>query len=551
MSDDSQATVVHRGPRPGRSVLARVVWGVLTVVIAFGLALGYALYAQRGLLDRMIRVNDGYVPLTRDLDATMRETATWGRIIGDTDPVVVRQALRAYRTLTPQPTRIDALLVRVQDATTSLSQTAANADEVAFLQNVTTTLATLRAELAPISENADALLLRLEGGDDAIVVQDQTLRQIRQFERRVRDLAQVVEARTRTEVDTIDGTEARIAGQALALGVAAVLLAMIILGVLARALRPVRALTQAATALRSGVWTETDLPAPDDEIGILAHEFRDMARAIIDRDRRLSRQNDELERAYRELLDAQRARVESERLAAIGEMSSRITHELRNPLSSIRLNASMLAEELETDGVPDPDAREMAHAILRQVDRLTRLTEDYLSMARPAPAATEVDLTALARTVADEVRAVMRIPPVSVQVLGPPCVVAGSADALRGLLLNLLQNAVRAAQENEAVAPPTVWISTEVSDTMCRLRVQDSGPNVPVGLRARLFAPFVTSHPQGTGLGLNISQRTAQDHGGELTWEAAPPAPPGEETPPSGASFLLQIPVASSRDSIA
>ena len=95
-----------------------------------------------------------------------------------------------------------------------------------------------------------------------------------------------------------------------------------------------------------------------------------MADAIRERDGRLRNQNIALEEAYGALLDAQRAQVRAERLAAIGEVSSRITHELRNPLSSLGLNVEMLADELPEGGSAE-EARALLAAIEGELQRLT------------------------------------------------------------------------------------------------------------------------------------------------------------------------------------
>ena len=148
---------------------------------------------------------------------------------------------------------------------------------------------------------------------------------------------------------------------ALAVGVGAALLSQ-------RLLAPIQTLTEGVKAVAAGDLTRKVEVRSDDEIGLLAREFNAMAAS-------LDRQRDELRRA--------------ERLAAVGRISAQITHEIRNPLNAIGLNAELLAEELEAS----PGARRArpcssSRAISREVDRLNGVAEEYLRFARlPRPAA--------------------------------------------------------------------------------------------------------------------------------------------------------------------
>src|SRR5262249_32451209 len=149
-------------------------------------------------------------------------------------------------------------------------------------------------------------------------------------------------------------------------------LAAILLGLLAtvlsqRLLSPIRTLTQAAVRIGRGDYAAEVPTEAADEVGVLARAFNQMAASLAERERELRGKQDALARA--------------EKLATIGRVAAQITHEIRNPLSSIGLNAELLAEEIPEGSPGAAEARRLCAAIAREVDRLTEITEDYLRMA--------------------------------------------------------------------------------------------------------------------------------------------------------------------------
>src|SRR5204863_2163841 len=130
------------------------------------------------------------------------------------------------------------------------------------------------------------------------------------------------------------------------------------------ALAPLRRLAASAKQIARGDYRQRVDVASGDEIGALAGEFNAMAAALEERELRL---------------------IRSERLAAVGKIAAQITHEVRNPLSSIGLNAELLEEEL--GALPGgAESRQIASAIVKEVDRLAAITEQYLRFARlPRP----------------------------------------------------------------------------------------------------------------------------------------------------------------------
>jgi two-component system, NtrC family, sensor kinase len=226
--------------------------------------------------------------------------------------------------------------------------------------------------------------------------------------------------------------------------------------------------------------------------------------------------------------------LQSERLAAIGRLAAQITHEIRNPLSSVALNIELLGDDLVHLPVErQKEAGSILGAVGKEVDRLTQITEGYLRFAKlPAPrkiAGDVGDLLAdiVAFTQADAAKAGVMLE-LHVEPDLPP--VPHDPARLRQAVLNLLRNGVEAAGRGGTVR---VGARVSPSGKGARVSVEDTGPGVPDDVKARLFQPFFTTKPQGTGLGLMLAREIVLEHKGELEVETSPLG---------GASFTIELP---------
>jgi signal transduction histidine kinase len=198
-------------------------------------------------------------------------------------------------------------------------------------------------------------------------------------------------------------------------------------------------------------------------------------------------------------------------------MAAHVTHEVRNPLSSIGLNVEMLEEELAGAG---PEAKELLRAIHKEIDRLTSITEEYLELARlPRPSLATEDLGALVRESADFVRPELSAHGVKLEVRVEDAMPLVQLDEsqIRQVLLNLLKNA-REAMPSGGV----VELRVERADGGVALRVIDHGTGMSEEQRARIFDPFYTTKARGTGLGLPLSQQIVVAHGGVIRCDSEP-----------------------------
>ena len=219
--------------------------------------------------------------------------------------------------------------------------------------------------------------------------------------------------------------------------------------------------------------------------------------------------------------------VSAQRMAAWGDVARRIAHEIKNPLTPIRLSAERIRRKYRTQ-VKDPEELEQyTDIIVRQTNDLRRIVDEFSKFARmPEPDRRETDLTALVKA------AVMLQengqPGVTFQSDLPlrPDLMELDATMIGQALTNLIKNAGEAIEEkkeksNNPFFMPEIRVSLQVSDTHSTIRIADNGTGLPPD-RARLFEPYVTTREKGTGLGLPIVKKIIEEHGGTLILSDAP-----------------------------
>ena len=223
------------------------------------------------------------------------------------------------------------------------------------------------------------------------------------------------------------------------------------------------------------------------------------------------------------LLDRERL-ARTERLALVGQMLAQITHEVRNPLNAMSLNAELLAEDVQ-----DEEARAMLATISDEIGRLERLTGRYLELSRGRRAElSPADPLEIVRDVVRVEEAAFAREDVQVDITGDAGGVGElDVDAARRALRNVLLNAVEAGARG-------VQVRVSRRDGNVRIVVQDDGPGMSEDAVSQAFDPFFTTKTQGTGLGLAISRQELEDVGGELRCEA---------TSASGSTFSIDLPV--------
>jgi nitrogen fixation/metabolism regulation signal transduction histidine kinase len=275
-----------------------------------------------------------------------------------------------------------------------------------------------------------------------------------------------------------------------------------------RITRPVEALTAAATRIATGALDAQVVEKASGEVGELVQAF--------------NRMTADLERTTSAL-------VASERVAAWQEVARRLAHEIKNPLTPIKMSLETLMAASDAKS-PQFDAlfKESAVVVLEEVERLRRIVDEFSRFARlPKPQLAPLDLSELAA----QVVALYASPPPGLSLTFTPCPglrVQADRDQVMQVLVNLIKNAFEAMPHGGRVD-----VKVARDGKHAALVVQDSGPGIKVEDRARILEPYFTTKEGGTGLGLAIAARICQEHQGRLDV--------GGE-PGQGAQFTVVLP---------
>jgi signal transduction histidine kinase len=218
-----------------------------------------------------------------------------------------------------------------------------------------------------------------------------------------------------------------------------------------------------------------------------------------------------------EKLRLERELAERERLALMGQMAASISHNLKNPLGSMK---TILQVQLENPELPD-SMRVETKMVLEEVGRLSTKLNQLLQFSRPAVRGGSAIGSCDARVVVEEVAGLLsheaerRGVQMQIRVSGGSALVAASAEGVNDIASNLVVNALEATPRGGHV-----MVSAASNDGVCTLAVEDSGPGIPAALREKILQPFFTTKSQGTGLGLAIVARRVAEFGGKVEWES-------------------------------
>ncbi len=222
-------------------------------------------------------------------------------------------------------------------------------------------------------------------------------------------------------------------------------------------------------------------------------------------------------RLIEEKLQLERELAERERLAVLGQMAASISHNLKNPLGSIK---TILQVQLESAELPE-SIRGETKMVLEEIGRLSSKLNQLLQFSRPAIRGGVFVASCDARVVAEEVSGVLRHEAerrgvaLDVAVVAEGAKLAASAEAVSEILSNLVVNALEATARGGRVK-----VSGSANGDGFLFAVEDDGPGIPESVREKILQPFFTTKTQGTGLGLAIVARRVAEFGGNLDWES-------------------------------
>jgi signal transduction histidine kinase len=230
-----------------------------------------------------------------------------------------------------------------------------------------------------------------------------------------------------------------------------------------------------------------------------------------------------------QLQEQERERLRSEQMAALGQLAAGVAHEIRNPLTGVKMLVEV-ALRPSSPGLP----RNELEMIRTEIQRVERTVQGLLDFARSSSTTADRrshDLGQLIRHAADAVkpRADQNDVRIELDVPDGALLVRADRDNFLSLLTNLLINGVEATPAHGTVR----IVAARDGGENITVRVTDTGPGIAPAVAERLFTPFATTKPTGTGLGLSVARRIAQDHGGSLT---------ATNMPGGGACFTLTVP---------
>jgi signal transduction histidine kinase len=504
------------------TIRSKILLGFVVVLLAFGAATLHGAWAVHRLGEQLRLVALGYSNLRLELQDQQTIQANLQRRLAELEqaPHGMESLQAAGDAAVAADRKLRRLrLLASQQHVLELRRTLPRGD-AAFLL-------TIERDLSE--------LLRLYGETDAGKL---PLASARQIEERAAVLLQQMSSRLTNKVLEVvtagERDERRTTLMTVALSLIAALCSFVVLLLVQATLRPLRRLSESAKEVARGNYRERVAADSPDEIGALGREFNAMAAALAEREQRLRR---------------------SEQLATVGKMAAQITHEVRNPLTSIGLNAELLADEFLD---PESEARGVAQAIVKEVDRLTDITEQYLRFARlPEPRFEPHDVRALVRSLLlfldEELRT--RGVRVAASLDAPLPAVMVDDNQLRQALLNLIRNAAEAMAELPR-EERQLTLRTRIADgadepgppgsaserpARIALDVIDRGPGIPAERQRQIFEPFFTTKQGGTGLGLALAHEVVARHGGVLSVYSPEPPASGR-----GTRFTVELPAAPS-----
>jgi len=308
--------------------------------------------------------------------------------------------------------------------------------------------------------------------------------------------------------------------------------------IIGNATAPIKRLSEAVASFAEGQLGQVVATKRGDEIGKLVVGFNIMAeklnKAYADLEGKIEASNKELEIAYQMLIQRQEQLIQSEKMAALGQLSAGIAHEIRNPLTSIKIFIQSLAQESDLAESQKEDFR----IIVKEIDRINEHITLFLNFARPEePQFQSINITELLKGPLNLLAAKLKNSGIHlvISLADVQPSIQGDHKQLAQVVLNLLLNAVEAMPQGGTLTlGSAVTVTPESRQEFLQLIIKDTGHGVPEKDRPYLFDPFFTTKAGGTGLGLSVAYSIIQKHSGRIEVESELGR---------GSAFILSLPI--------
>lgn len=293
-----------------------------------------------------------------------------------------------------------------------------------------------------------------------------------------------------------------------------------------KVVNPIKQLAAATIEFASGTLDKRVYTDSKTEIGQLYQSFNRMAAKLQENDEVLRKFNEELERKVKErtleleqaneqLQTTQMALIRTEKIAAVGQIAAGVTHEIKNPLNSLSINAQMLMKELADKFGTGSNSYESASLIKYEINRINNILEEFVKFAKfPQPQFFPNSINQVIREVVDLISSGAHDLGVDIHLELQEDISKFRFDArqFKEVLINLSQNAIKAMHKGGELK-----INSRVLDGNVIIQITDTGEGIPEKNIQKVFTPFFSTKEGGMGLGLPIVQRIIESHGGKIS----------------------------------
>jgi signal transduction histidine kinase len=292
-----------------------------------------------------------------------------------------------------------------------------------------------------------------------------------------------------------------------------------------KVLRPIKGLVSATVEFTKGKLDTRVHTDSRTEIGQLYHSFNQMAEKLQGNEKNLRRFNEELEKKVKErmielqqandlLKKAQIALIRSEKIVAVGQIATGVTHEIKNPLNSLSICTQILIDELSCIYGYESSACEAASLIQREIFRINHILDEFVEFAKfPEPHFFMNNMNEVISEVAELISLDANQLGITMQVSVEDNIPNFQFDArqFKEVLNNLMQNALKAMKSGGLLQ-----IKTSCTDKNIIITIKDTGHGIPAKYLENIFTPFFSTKEEGLGLGLPIVMRIIESHGGKI-----------------------------------